>query len=57
MKNKEVTVINPMQLRIPPEMKEVIVEEAKKAFRTPHSEILYRLQLAERVIKAGVVHA
>lgn len=57
MMKKEVEVINPMQLRIPPEMKDRIIEGAKKSFRTAHSEVLYRLQIAEELLSRDESHA
>lgn len=57
MMKKEVEVINPMQLRIPPEMKEKIIEGAKKSFRTAHSEVLYRLQIADEILSRNEIHA
>jgi len=55
MNKKEVTVINPMQLRIPPEMKERILKNADKSFRTLHSEVLYRLQLVDELERKGEI--
>lgn len=56
MKNKEVAMTNHMLLRLPQEMKDKIVESAKKSFRSAHAEALYRLQLADEVINKGVIH-
>lgn len=53
MSKREVTAINPMQLRIPPEMKERIAKSADRSFRTLHSEVLYRLQLVEELEQKG----
>lgn len=53
MYKKEVTVINPMQLRIPSEMKERITKNAEKSFRTIHSEILFRLQIIDDMERKG----
>jgi len=53
MSKREVTAINPMQLRIPSEMKERIAKSADKSFRTLHSEVLYRLQLVEELERKG----
>jgi len=53
MSKKEVTAINPMQLRIPHEMKERIAKSADKSFRTIHSEVLYRLQLVDEMERKG----
>ncbi|MBJ9259757.1 Arc family DNA-binding protein [Citrobacter amalonaticus] len=55
MSKKEVTAINPMQLRIPPEMKERIAKNAEKSFRTIHSEVLYRLQLIDDMERRGEI--
>ena len=35
--------INPTQVRIPPELKALLQESAKRSYRTIHSEILYQL--------------
>lgn len=56
MMKKEVEVINPMQLRIPNEMKCSISDAAKRSFRTLHSEVLYRLQIADEILKKGAVN-
>lgn len=53
MSKREVTAINPMQLRIPQEMKERIAKSADRSFRTLHSEVLYRLQLVEELERKG----
>lgn len=50
MKNEEVAMIKPMQLRMPIEMREKITEASKKSFRSAHSEVLYRLQLADEIL-------
>ncbi|NQS80540.1 Arc family DNA-binding protein [Pantoea agglomerans] len=55
MSKKEVTAINPMQLRIPPEMKERIAKSADKSFRTIHSEVLYRLQIIDELERKGEI--
>lgn len=55
MSKREVTAINPMQLRIPPEMKERIAKNADKSFRTLHSEVLYRLQLVDEMERKGEI--
>ncbi|TQC75556.1 Arc family DNA-binding protein [Pantoea dispersa] len=56
MSKKEVTAINPMQLRLPPEMKARIAKNADKSFRTLHSEVLYRLQLVDELERKGQLH-
>lgn len=53
--NKEVKTINPMQLRIPPEMKDRIAKSADRAFRTLHGEVLYRLQLLDEMERKGEI--
>jgi len=55
MNKKEVTAVNPMQLRIPPEMKARIAKNADKSFRTLHSEVLYRLQLLDEMEQKGEI--
>ncbi|MDY0929134.1 Arc family DNA-binding protein [Enterobacter sp. CFBP8995] len=55
MNKKEVTAVNPMQLRIPPEMKERIAKNADRSFRTLHSEVLYRLQLVDELERKGEI--
>ncbi|MFJ5503578.1 Arc family DNA-binding protein [Pectobacterium carotovorum] len=55
MMNREVKTINPMQLRIPPEMKDRIAKSADRAFRTLHSEVLYRLQLLDEMGRKGEI--
>lgn len=55
MKKKEVATVPPMQLRIPPKMKERISASADKSFRTLHSEILYRLDLLEKMEDRGEI--
>lgn len=53
--SKESKLINPMQLRIPPEMKERIMKSADRSFRTLHSEVLYRLQLVDDLERKGEI--
>lgn len=55
MMNKESKTINPMQLRIPPELKERIAKNADKSLRTLHSEVLYRLQLIDEMERNGEI--
>lgn len=55
MNKKEVTAVNPMQLRIPQDMKERIAQNAIRAFRTLHSEVLYRLQLLDEMERKGEI--
>lgn len=55
MNKKEVTAVNPMQLRIPQDMKERIAQNASRAFRTLHSEVLYRLQLLDEMERKGEI--
>lgn len=55
MNKREVTAVNPMQLRIPLEMKERIARSADKSFRTLHSEVLYRLQLIDELEQKGEI--
>lgn len=53
MSKREVTAVNPMQLRIPPDMKEIIAKSADRSFRTLHSEVLFRLRLVEELERKG----
>lgn len=55
MMKKESAVINPMQLRLPPKMKEKIAAAADKSFRTIHSEVLYRLNLLDELEAKGEI--
>lgn len=57
MSKKEVTTVNPMQLRIPEDMKGQIKGAADRTFRTMHSEVLYRLKLIDDLIQKGVINA
>ncbi|ENO7355533.1 Arc family DNA-binding protein [Morganella morganii] len=54
MMNKSKT-INPMQLRMPDELKEYISKSADKCLRTLHSEVLYRLMLLREMEEKGEV--
>ncbi len=53
MSKREVTAVNPMQLRIPADMKEIIAKSADRSFRTLHSEVLYRLRLVQEMERKG----
>lgn len=55
MMNKESKAINPMQLRLPSELKERIARNADKSFRTLHSEVLYRLKLLDELESKGEI--
>lgn len=55
MMNKETQIINPIQLRLPPENKNWIANSAGKTMRTMHSEIVYRLKLLQELEEKGVV--
>ncbi|HFS6893637.1 Arc family DNA-binding protein [Morganella morganii] len=54
MMNKSKT-INPMQLRMPDELKDYISKSADKCLRTLHSEVLYRLMLLREMEEKGEV--
>ncbi|WP_349573137.1 Arc family DNA-binding protein [Azotobacter salinestris] len=47
--------INPIQVRLPEEMKERIEKAAKASFRSAHGEILYRLNLLDQLEAQGKV--
>lgn len=49
------STINPMQLRIPPEIKEGIKETSEKYMRTLHSDVIYRLKLIDEMVKKGEI--
>ncbi len=53
--NKEKKTINPMQLRIPPEIEQGIVKSAERNLRTRHSEVVYRLMLLDAMEKRGEI--
>lgn len=55
MAKKEVTTVNPVQLRIPPELRAGIDASAVRCFRTLHSEVLYRLKLLDEMEKKGEI--
>jgi len=55
MNNREVTTINPIQLRLPPEMRNWVGNSAEKTMRTLHSEIVYRLKLLQELEEKGIV--
>ncbi|CDG95575.1 hypothetical protein XBP1_1380007 [Xenorhabdus bovienii str. puntauvense] len=52
---KESKTINPMQLRIPPEVEKGIIESAKRNLRTRHSEVVYRLMLLDAMERKGEI--
>lgn len=53
--NKNKT-INPMQLRMPDELKDYISKSAEQCFRTLHSEVLYRLSLLKEMEEKGEIN-
>ncbi|VFS60008.1 Uncharacterised protein [Leminorella grimontii] len=53
--NKDKKTINPMQLRIPPELKGGIQQSANRSMRTMHSEVVYRLKLLDEMEKKGEI--
>lgn len=55
MAKKEVATVTPLQVRIPPELREGIDASAERCFRTIHSEVLYRLKLLDDLVKKGDV--
>ncbi|GKX54120.1 hypothetical protein SOASR030_02320 [Leminorella grimontii] len=55
MMNKDKKTINPMQLRIPPELKGGIQQSANRSMRTMHSEVVYRLKLLDEMEKKGEI--
>lgn len=55
MRKREVTAINPIQLRLPPESRAWIENSAEKTMRTTHSEIIYRLKLLQMLEEKGDV--
>ncbi len=53
---KNTKTINPIQLRMPDDLKAYISKSADQCFRTLHSEVLYRLNLLKELEEKGEVH-